>query len=129
MLTYQKFEGLEIIGYFDSNFAGCQDSKHYTFEYIYILAGRTLITPLTMTAEFVTYFEASNHGIYKRKEKTLEEGLKKFWFERGTLESLLNLDWVNKKDREEKVSLVLYLAYGVSAIVVSIYAGSSSVTT
>ncbi|RDX84840.1 hypothetical protein CR513_34051, partial [Mucuna pruriens] len=28
VLTYWKFEGLEIIKYFNSNFVGCQDSKH-----------------------------------------------------------------------------------------------------
>ncbi|RDX69076.1 hypothetical protein CR513_51855, partial [Mucuna pruriens] len=37
MLTYQKFEGLEIIKYSDSDFAGCQDSKCSTSGYIYIL--------------------------------------------------------------------------------------------
>ncbi|RDX60361.1 hypothetical protein CR513_61496, partial [Mucuna pruriens] len=30
MLTYQKSEDLEIIGYSDSDFAGCQDSKRST---------------------------------------------------------------------------------------------------
>ncbi|RDX66207.1 Copia protein, partial [Mucuna pruriens] len=37
MLTYRKSEGLEIIGYSDSDFAGCQESKHSTSRYIYIL--------------------------------------------------------------------------------------------
>ncbi|RDY13427.1 hypothetical protein CR513_01657, partial [Mucuna pruriens] len=37
MLTYQKFEGLEIIRYFDSNFTGCQDTG-----YIYMLVGRAI---------------------------------------------------------------------------------------
>ena len=39
MLTYQKSENLEIIGYSDSDFVGCQDSKHSTFGYIFMLAG------------------------------------------------------------------------------------------
>ncbi|RDX95973.1 hypothetical protein CR513_21422, partial [Mucuna pruriens] len=69
MLTYWKSEGLEIIWYFDSDFTGCQDCKRSTSGYIYVLAGRaiswksvkqTLITPLTITTEFVTCFEASN---------------------------------------------------------------------
>ncbi|RDY03390.1 hypothetical protein CR513_13027, partial [Mucuna pruriens] len=60
MLTYQKFEGLEIIKYFDSDFAGCQDSKRFTSRYIYMLAGgaiscmlvkQTLITSSTITIE------------------------------------------------------------------------------
>ncbi|RDX72370.1 hypothetical protein CR513_48153, partial [Mucuna pruriens] len=37
MLTYQKSECLEIIGYFDSNFVGCQDNKRSTSGYIYML--------------------------------------------------------------------------------------------
>ncbi|RDX65990.1 hypothetical protein CR513_55293, partial [Mucuna pruriens] len=37
MLTYSKFEGLKIIGYFDSDFARCQDSKHSMSGYIYML--------------------------------------------------------------------------------------------
>jgi len=36
MLTYQKYDNLEIIGYSDSDFAGCQDSKHSTSGHIYI---------------------------------------------------------------------------------------------
>ncbi|RDX78935.1 hypothetical protein CR513_40712, partial [Mucuna pruriens] len=60
MLNYQKSEGLEIIGYFDSDFAGCQDNKCSTSRYIYMLAGgaiswkfvkQTLIAPSTMVVE------------------------------------------------------------------------------
>ncbi|RDX79311.1 hypothetical protein CR513_40277, partial [Mucuna pruriens] len=39
MLTYRKSESLEIIGYFDSNFVGCEDHKCSTPGYIYMLAG------------------------------------------------------------------------------------------
>ena len=75
MLTYQKFENLEIIGYSDSNFAGCQDSKHSTSRYIFMLAGgaiswksakQTLKASLTMATDFIACFEASNHGIWLR---------------------------------------------------------------
>jgi len=38
MLTYQKSENLEIIGYSDSDFVGCQDSKCSTSGYIFMLA-------------------------------------------------------------------------------------------
>ncbi|RDY14377.1 hypothetical protein CR513_00561, partial [Mucuna pruriens] len=57
-----KSEGLEIIRYSDSDFAGCQDSKCSTFRYIYMLAGgaifwkfdkQTLLAPSTMVAEAV----------------------------------------------------------------------------
>ncbi|RDX83544.1 hypothetical protein CR513_35523, partial [Mucuna pruriens] len=73
MLTYRKSEDLEIIGYSDSDFTGCQDSKCSTSRYIYMLAGgaiswksvkQTLIAPSTMAAKFMTCFEASNHGIW-----------------------------------------------------------------
>ena len=39
MLTYQKSDQLEIIGYSDSDFAGCRDSMKSTSGYIYLLAG------------------------------------------------------------------------------------------
>ena len=39
MLTYTKSEELEIIGYSDSDFAGCIDSKKSTSSNIYLLAG------------------------------------------------------------------------------------------
>jgi len=75
MFTYQKSENLEIIGYSDSDFAGCQDSKRSTSGYIFMLTGwaiswksakQTLIASSTMAAEFIACFEASNHGIWLR---------------------------------------------------------------
>ena len=75
MLTYQKPENSEIIGYSDSDFAGCQDSKRSTSRYIFMLAGeaiswksvkQTLIASSTMDVEFIACFEASNHGIWLR---------------------------------------------------------------
>ena len=38
MLTYRRSDQLEIIGYSDSDFAGCQDSQKSTSGYIYLLA-------------------------------------------------------------------------------------------
>ena len=75
MLTYRKSDQLEIIGYSDSDFAGCQDSHKSTSGYIYLLAGgaiswksakQTLIAPSTMAAEFIACYEASNHRIWLR---------------------------------------------------------------
>ena len=72
MLTYQRSDQLEIIGYSDSDFAGCLDSMKSTFGYIFLLAGgaiswrsakQTLTASSTMTAEFIACYEASNHGI------------------------------------------------------------------
>ncbi|RDX75731.1 hypothetical protein CR513_44370, partial [Mucuna pruriens] len=75
MLTYRRFKGLEIIRYYDSDFARCQDTKHSMFGYIYVLAGgaiffksikQTCVTPSTMAIEFVACFETSNHKIWLR---------------------------------------------------------------
>ncbi|WJZ94359.1 hypothetical protein VitviT2T_013228 [Vitis vinifera] len=60
MLTYRRLDQLEFIGYSDSDFAGCQDSRRSTSGYIYLLAGgaiswrsakQTLVTSSTMEAE------------------------------------------------------------------------------
>ena len=72
MLTYRRSDQLEIIGFSDSDFAGCQDSLKSTSGYIFMLAGgavswrsvkQTLTASSTMAAEFVACYEASNHGI------------------------------------------------------------------
>jgi len=39
MLTYRKFDHLEVIGYTNSDFAGCVDTRKSTFGYVYLLAG------------------------------------------------------------------------------------------
>ncbi|RVW51060.1 Retrovirus-related Pol polyprotein from transposon TNT 1-94 [Vitis vinifera] len=75
MLTYRRLDQLEFIGYSDSDFVGCQDSRRSTSGYIYLLAGgaiswrsakQTLVTSSTMEAEFVACYEASNQGIWLR---------------------------------------------------------------
>ena len=57
MLTYHRSSHLEIVGYSDSNFAGCLERKRSTSGYIFMLAGgaiswksvkQTLIAPSTM---------------------------------------------------------------------------------
>ncbi|KAH9688238.1 Integrase catalytic domain-containing protein [Citrus sinensis] len=72
MHTYRRSDQLEIIGYSDSDFAGCQDSRRSTSGYIYMLAGgaiswrsakQTLVASSTMAAEFIACYEASNQGI------------------------------------------------------------------
>ena len=63
---------LEIMGYSDSNFAGCLDSKRSTSGYIFTLARghitwksikQTLIASYILEAEFICCFKESNHGI------------------------------------------------------------------
>ncbi|RVW25652.1 Retrovirus-related Pol polyprotein from transposon TNT 1-94 [Vitis vinifera] len=65
----------EIVGYSDSDFVGCLDSKRSTLGYIFMLAGgevswksvkQTLIASSTMEIEFIACYEASNHGIWLR---------------------------------------------------------------
>ena len=72
MLTYRRSDQLEIIGYYDSNFFGCQDSRKSTSDYIYLLAGgaiswksakQTLIASSTMATKFIACYEVSNHRI------------------------------------------------------------------
>jgi hypothetical protein len=38
MLTYMKTDNLEVIGYSDSDFAGCVDSQKSTSSYVFTLA-------------------------------------------------------------------------------------------
>ncbi|KAL1360494.1 hypothetical protein AAHE18_04G180600 [Arachis hypogaea] len=75
MLTYRRSENLEIIGYSDFDFVGCQDSRRSTSGCIFILAGgaiawksnkQTLVASSTMEAEYVACFEASKHGMWLR---------------------------------------------------------------
>ncbi|XP_075499124.1 secreted RxLR effector protein 161-like [Primulina tabacum] len=73
MLTYRRSDHLQIIGYSDSDFAGCQDSIRSTSGYIFMLAGgaiswrsakQALTASSTMAAKFVACYEASNHAIW-----------------------------------------------------------------
>ena len=75
ILTYRKSDQLEIIEYFDSDFAGCRDSMKSTSGYIHLLVGgaiswksvkQSIIASSTMATEFVACYEASNHGIWLR---------------------------------------------------------------
>ncbi|XP_074559190.1 secreted RxLR effector protein 161-like [Curcuma longa] len=68
MLTYRRSDHLEVIGYSDSDFAGCVDTRKSTFGYLYLLAGgaiswksakQSVIAASTMEAEFVACFEAT----------------------------------------------------------------------
>ncbi|XP_068639523.1 secreted RxLR effector protein 161-like [Aristolochia californica] len=73
MLMYRRKDNLEVIGYSDSDFAGCIDSSKSTSEYIFLMANgailwrsskQTLTTTSTMEAELVSYFEATSHGVW-----------------------------------------------------------------
>ena len=73
MLTFRRFDNLEVIGYSDSYFAGCVDSRNSTFGYLFLLARgaiswksakQTITTTSTMEVEFVACFEAIVHGLW-----------------------------------------------------------------
>ncbi|KAL0439286.1 UNVERIFIED_CONTAM: Secreted RxLR effector protein [Sesamum latifolium] len=73
MLMYRRTENLEVIGYSDSDFAGCVDSRKSTSGYIFMIASgavswrsakQTLIATSTMEDEFVSCFEATSHGVW-----------------------------------------------------------------
>ena len=75
MLTYRRLDILEIIGYSDSDFSRCQDSKQSTLGYVFMLVRgviswrsvkQTLIASSTMSTKFIACYEASNHGIWLR---------------------------------------------------------------
>eukprot|EP00253_Pinus_taeda_P015417 PITA_15417 len=73
MLMYRWTDNLEVIGYSDSDFAGCVDSCKSTLGYIFMMvdgavswrsAKQTLIATSTMEVEFVSCFEATLHGVW-----------------------------------------------------------------
>jgi len=39
MLTYRRSNHLEVVGYLDSDYVGCVDSRKSTLGYIFLLAG------------------------------------------------------------------------------------------
>ena len=75
ILTYRKSDQLEVIGYSNSDFAGCQDSRKSTSDFIFLLTSgaiswksvkQSIIASSTMEAEFVACFEATIHALWLR---------------------------------------------------------------
>ena len=75
MLIYKHVQDQQLVGYSDSDFAGCQDEKKSTTGYIFKLAGgavswksekQKLIASSTMQAEFVACFSATTQAIWLR---------------------------------------------------------------
>ncbi|KAK8485996.1 hypothetical protein V6N11_028247 [Hibiscus sabdariffa] len=73
MLTYKRYDHLEVIGYSDSDFVGCIDSHKSTSGYIFMFANgaiswrsvkQTLTATSTIEVEFVSCFEATSHGVW-----------------------------------------------------------------
>ncbi|KAA0031872.1 Retrovirus-related Pol polyprotein from transposon TNT 1-94 [Cucumis melo var. makuwa] len=75
MLTYKRSDHLEVIGYSNSDFTGCVNTRKSTFDYLFLLAEgaiswksarQSIITASTMKAEFLACFEAIVHGLWLR---------------------------------------------------------------
>ena len=73
MLVYRKMENLEVLGYTDSDFAGCSDDLKSTSGYIFMMAGgaiswksvkQTLRASSIMQAEFVACYGATTQEIW-----------------------------------------------------------------
>jgi hypothetical protein len=67
MLTHERSDSLEIVGYSDLDFAGCLDTDRSTSGYVFKFAGgaiswssskQTVMTSSTMYAKFVACYEA-----------------------------------------------------------------------
>jgi hypothetical protein len=77
MLTYEKSDApLEIVGYSDSDFAGCLDTEKSTSGYIFTLTNeviswksskQTITTSSTMYVKFVACYEATGQVEWFKK--------------------------------------------------------------
>jgi hypothetical protein len=77
MLKYKKSDApLEIVGYSDSDFAGCLDTEKSTSGYIFTLANRaiswksskqTITTSSMIYVEFVACYEATGQAEWLKK--------------------------------------------------------------
>ncbi|KAL0359253.1 UNVERIFIED_CONTAM: Retrovirus-related Pol polyprotein from transposon TNT 1-94 [Sesamum angustifolium] len=72
---YKHTENLEVVGYSDSDFAGCLDTRKSTSGYIFLLANgaiswkstkQTITASSTMEAEFVACYEATSQALWLR---------------------------------------------------------------
>nr|KYP31272.1 Retrovirus-related Pol polyprotein from transposon TNT 1-94 [Cajanus cajan] len=73
MLTYKKSDQLQVIGYSDSDFAGCPDDRKSTSSFVFMMAGgaiswksvkQTLTATSTMEAEYVACYEATCQAVW-----------------------------------------------------------------
>jgi len=76
MLMYERTNNLELIDYSDSDCVGCIDTRKSTSGYVFTLASgvvswrsakHTLTATCTIEVEFVSYFEATSHGLWMKK--------------------------------------------------------------
>ena len=75
MLTYKRYEQLEVVGYSNSDYGGCLDSLKSTSGFVFMLANeaiswksekQSITASSTMEAEFIACVEASSHALWLR---------------------------------------------------------------
>ncbi|GAV86709.1 hypothetical protein CFOL_v3_30135 [Cephalotus follicularis] len=75
MLTSRRVDDLQLVGFTDSDFAGCQDDRKYTSGYVFMMtdgavswksAKQTLIASSTMQPEFVACYGAATQAVWFR---------------------------------------------------------------
>ena len=73
MIVYRSVDKLELVGYSDSDYAGCPDDLKSTSGYIFMLAGgavswksvkQTLTVSSTMQAEFISCYGAATQAVW-----------------------------------------------------------------
>ena len=74
-MTFKHTDQLNVIGYSDSDFVGCVDTRKSTSGYIFLLSGgaiswrstkQTLVALSTMEVEFVACYEATTQTLWLR---------------------------------------------------------------
>ena len=75
MLTYKRTKQLEIVGFSDSDYAGCLDSRKSTSGYIFMLTGGAVswsskkqktVAASTMEAEYIACFHTTSQAVWIR---------------------------------------------------------------
>jgi hypothetical protein len=75
-LTYKRSDNLEVIGYSDTDFAGCTDFERSTSGYVFTLVSgaiswrsckQTITTSSTMYVEFIACYEAVGQAVWLKK--------------------------------------------------------------
>jgi hypothetical protein len=76
MITYERSDNLEIVGYSNSDFTGCLDTDRSTPGYIFELPGgviswssskQTIMTSSMMYAEFIACYKVMRQAMWLKK--------------------------------------------------------------
>lgn len=73
MLVYKRTDSLELVGYTDSDFAGCKDTSQSTSSFVFMMGGGAVawksakqpsIATSTMFDEYLACYEATSHAMW-----------------------------------------------------------------